>query len=359
MCKLTFDPGCSIPRRDPMQLLNTLYVTTAESYLRLDNSTLRVEVDREIRLQVPLHHLGAVVCLGGVMVSTPLMHRLADDGIALVMLDVNGRFKARLEGPVSGNVLLRRAQHIKSGDLVFATEIARSVLAGKLRNCRQVLLRGVRDSKSRQDQLSLERGANDLAAALRALPVTSNLDALRGVEGAAARRYFACLNALVRPDARGSFAIDGRSRRPPRDRINALLSFLYSMWMNDCRSACEAVGLDPQVGFLHALRPGRAALALDLLEEFRPLADRLALTLINRGQIGAEDFVEREGGAILLEDDARRKVVVAFQERKQEMLLHALLQESIPLGIAPFVQAQLLARTIRGEVETYIPFLSR
>lgn len=342
-----------------MQLLNTLYVTSAESYLRLDNNTLRVDVERESRLRVPLHHLGTVVCLGNVMVSTPLMHRLADDGIGLVMLDANGRFKARLEGPVSGNVLLRRAQHIKAGDLAFATVVARSIVAGKIKNCRQVLLRGARDSKDPQDQLLLERGASDLAAALRALPTTSDLDALRGVEGAAARQYFTCLNVLVRPDARGAFAMNGRNRRPPQDRPNALLSFLYAMWMNDCRSACEAAGLDPQIGFLHALRSGRAALALDLLEEFRPLADRLALTLINRGQIGAEDFVEREGGAVMLEEEARRKVVVAFQERKQETLSHPLLQESIPLGIAPFVQAQLLARAIRGEVEAYIPFLNR
>jgi CRISPR-associated protein Cas1 len=164
---------------------------------------------------------------------------------------------------------------------------------------------------------------------------------------------------LVRPDAREVFRMEGRTRRPPRDRLNALLSFLYSMWMNDCRSAVEAAGLDPQLGFLHAVRPGRAALALDLLEEFRPLAERLALTLINRGQVTARDFVEREGGAVLLEGDARRAVVVAFQERKKEALSHPLLAQPLPLGLVPLVQARLLARTIRGETEGYVPFVLR
>lgn len=339
-----------------MQLLNTLYVTLAESYLRLDNDTLRVEVERETRLRVPLHHLQAVVCFGHVNLSSPLMHRLADEGIALVLLDGNGRFKARLEGEVGGNVLLRRAQHHAVDSDVFTLEAARSVVAGKLRNQRHVLLRGARDAKVAEDEALLSRAAQDLAASLRALPEATTLDVLRGVEGEAARTYFAGLNRLVRPDQRKHFSMDGRSRRPPRDRMNALLSFLYTMWMNDCRSAIEAAGLDPQLGFLHALRPGRAALALDLVEEFRPLADRLALTLVNRGQLAADDFVEREGGAVLLEGDARKAVVVAFQERKQEELTHPLLAESVPLGLIPLVQARLLARHVRGESSAYLPF---
>jgi CRISPR-associated protein Cas1 len=342
-----------------MQLLNTLYVTTPESYLHLDNDTLRIEVERQTRLRVPLHHLGAVVCLGNVMFSTPLIHRLADDGISVVMLDGNGRFKARLEGPVSGNVLLRSAQHDKARDPAFALELARACIAGKIRNCRQVLLRGAREAKDDGEAKQIARAADDLAAALRALPATADLDALRGVEGEAARQYFAALNLLVRPDARPAFQMDGRSRRPPRDRMNALLSFLYSMLMNDCRSAVEAAGLDPQIGFLHALRPGRAALALDLMEEFRAFADRLALTLINRGQVAADDFTEREGGAVMLEGDARKAVVVAFQERKQEELTHPLLAQPVALGLLPLVQARLLARTVRGEMADYLPFLVR
>lgn len=342
-----------------MQLLNTLYVTTPESYLHLDNDTVRIEVEHETRLRVPLHHVGGVVCFGNVMLSTPLMHRLADSGIGLVLLDGHGRFKARLEGSISGNVLLRQAQFARSGNPAFALDIARCCVAGKIKNARQVLQRGARESKDPADTAPLTRAADDLAAALRALPTATDLDTLRGFEGEAARQYFAGLNLVVRPEARDAFQMDGRSRRPPRDRMNALLSFLYSMLMNDCRSAAEAAGLDPQVGFLHALRPGRAALALDLMEEFRAIADRLALTLINRGQIGAKDFVEREGGAVLLEGDARKAVVVAWQERKQEELTHPLLEQPVPLGVIPLVQARLLARSLRGEMPEYLPFVIR
>lgn len=342
-----------------MQLLNTLYVTQPDSHLRLDNDTLRLLVGGETRLRVPLHHLGAVACLGPVSVSAPLMHRLADDGIALVLLDAAGRFKARLEGATSGNVLLRQAQHMTSGDPPFALGLARRIVAGKLRNQRQVLLRGAREARDEADRRLLTRASQNLAASQRALPAADSLDAVRGIEGEAARGYFAALGRLVRSDLRERFPMDGRSRRPPRDRMNALLSFLYSMWMNDCRSACEAAGLDPQVGYLHALRPGRAALALDLMEEFRPFADRLALTLVNRLQLGADDFVMREGGAVLLEGDARKVVVVAFQERKQEELTHPLLAQSIPLGVVPLVQARLLARFVRGDAPTYEPLPMR
>jgi CRISPR-associated protein Cas1 len=316
-------------------------------------------VEQETRLRVPLHHLQAVVCFGHVGVSLPLMHRLADDAIALVMLDANGRFKARLEGAVSGNVLLRLAQHKAAGEAAPALDIARSLVAGKLRNQRQVLLRGAREAKAQGDADALSRAALNLAASLRAVPGAATLDALRGVEGEAARGYFEALNRLVRADLRATFAMNGRSRRPPRDRMNALLSFFYSMLMNDCRSACEAAGLDPQIGFLHAVRPGRAALALDLMEEFRPLADRLALTLVNRGQVAQADFVEREGGAVLLEGDARKAVVAAYQERKQEAVTHPLLAENVPLGLLPLVQARLLARRVRGEAPAYVPFAIR
>ncbi len=339
-----------------MQLLNTLYVTLPDSHLRLDNDTLRLLVGDETRLRVPLHHLGAVVCFGHVSVSVPLMHRLADEGIALVLLDAGGRFKARLEGATAGNVLLRRAQHDTSRDGPFVLNLARRIVAGKLRNQRHVLLRGARDAKVEDDRRALTRAAQNLAASQRALPGAATLDAVRGVEGEAARGYFAAVNHLVRPDLRGRFAMDGRSRRPPRDRMNALLSFLYAMWMNDCRSACEAAGLDPQVGYLHALRPGRAALALDLMEEFRPLADRLALTLVNRLQVDEGGFDEREGGAVMLQGDARKAVVVAFQERKKDELTHPLLAEALPLGLVPLVQARLLARHLRGEADHYPPF---
>ncbi len=339
-----------------MQLLNTLYVTLPDSYLRLDNDTLRIQVGDETKLRVPLHHLQSVVCFGHVNLSAPLMHRLAEEAIALVLLDTNGRFKARLEGAVSGNVLLRQAQHRAVNNASFTLEAARAVVAGKLKNQRQVLLRGAREAKLVEEEAVLTRAAQDLAASVRALPQAISLDVLRGVEGEAARTYFGAINLIVRPDLRGDFSMDGRSRRPPRDRMNALLSFIYAMWMNDCRSACEAAGLDPQLGFLHAIRPGRAALALDLIEEFRPLADRLALTLVNRGQLRAGDFELRDGGAVNLAADARKAVVVAYQERKQELLTHPLLAESLPLGVVPLVQARLLARHVRGETPGYLPF---
>ena len=342
-----------------MQLLNTLYVTTPDTYLRLDNDTLRVEVNRETRLRVPLHHLSAVVCFGHINLSAPLMHLLADRGIALVLLDDNGRFKARLEGAVSGNVLLRQAQFQRVADPAFTLDMARASVAGKLKNTRQVLQRGAREAKAEDEANALARLADDLAASLRALPGEDSLDGVRGIEGEAARRYFSGLNLLVRADQRTAFAMDGRTRRPPRDRLNALLSFLYAMWMNDCRSALEAAELDPQVGFLHALRPGRASLALDLMEEFRPWADRLALTLINRGQLKAHDFVLREGGAVALQPDARKAVVVAYQERKKDDINHPLLAQSVPLGLVPLVQARLLARAMRDDGAPYVPFVAK
>lgn len=348
-----------------MHLLNTLYVNTQDSYLRLDNDTLRVLVDEETRLRVPLHHLQAVVCFGRVGVSLPLMHRLADESITLVLLDEDGRFKARLEGATAGNVLLRRAQHSQSSNAAFALDFARACVAGKVRNSRQVLLRGARDARNDADVAALTRGAQDLAATLRALPGAPDLDTLRGLEGEAARQYFERQPALVRFDLRETFAMNGRTRRPPRDRMNALLSFLYAMWMNDCRSALEAVGLDPQVGFLHTLRPGRAALALDLMEEFRPFADRLALSLVNRGQIRSDDFLIREGGGVSLGAEARKAVVVAFQERKQDPMQHPLLAQSMPLGLIPLVQARLMARAIRAEPDAddvafgYLPYCVR
>lgn len=342
-----------------MQLLNTLYVTTAQTYLRLDNDTLRIEIEQETKLRVPLHHLTAVVCFGHTGLSAPLMHRLAEGGIALVLLDDNGRFKARLEGAVTGNVLLRQAQFARLTDSAFTLDMARACVAGKIKNTRQVLQRGAREAKLDDEAKVLTRLADNLAASLRALPDATSLDVLRGIEGEAARQYFSGLNLLVRTDARAAFQMDGRTRRPPRDRMNAVLSFLYAMWMNDCRSALEAAGLDPQVGYLHALRPGRAALALDLMEEFRPWADRLALTLINRGQLEADDFALREGGGVLLEPDARKAVVVAYQERKRDEINHPLLAQSVPLGLVPLVQARLMARALRDDDAPYVPFVAR
>ncbi len=342
------------------QILNTLYVMTPNAYIHLESDTLCIEVDKIKKMQVPLHHIGSVVCFGDVMMSPGAMHRCADDGRSVVLLGRSGRFKARLEGPVNGNILLRQAQFRSADNTVFALDTAKSMVAGKLRNSRQVLLRGAREAANETDSVKLTEGAEALANSLRNLPHAADLDVVRGIEGDAAKNYFSCLNNIIRQDARESFAMDGRTRRPPRDRFNALISFLYSMVMNDCRSALEAIGLDPQLGYLHAVRPGRAALALDLMEEFRAiLADRLALTLINRAQVSVKDFDVRPGGAVYLKDEARKTVVVAYQERKQEEVTHPLVGSKIPVGLLPMLQARFLARTIRGEAEGYLPFLSR
>jgi CRISPR-associated protein Cas1 len=341
-------------------LLNTLYVMTAGSYLHLDNDTVRVEIERETKLRVPLHHLGAIVCSGDILISPALIGRCAADGIGMTLLDRNGRFRARVEGPISGNVLLRQAQFEATRDPARSLAIARSVVAGKLRNSRTVLQRAAREAKSAGDRDELDAAVIKFDASLRAITVADNLDVLRGLEGEAARGYFNALNHMVRADVRESFAMDGRSRRPPRDRLNAVLSFLYTLLTHDCRGALETVGLDPQSGFLHALRPGRPALALDMVEEFRAvLADRLALTLVNRGQLKPEAFRVAEGGAVLMNDETRRSVSIAWQEKKQEKLTHPLLDAEVPLGLLPQIQARLLARTLRGETEGYLPFVAR
>ncbi|QJD29546.1 type I-C CRISPR-associated endonuclease Cas1c [Methylococcus geothermalis] len=341
-------------------LQNTLYVTTPDAYLRLEGETVCVMVEQQRRLQVPLHHLGALVLFDHVMLSPALLGRCAEDGRSVVWLNRSGRFQARLEGPVNGNILLRQAQFRTAEDGRAALVLARATVAGKLRNSRQVLMRGAREAKSGADRDTLVKAARLLAIQIRKLPQAETLDALRGFEGDGARLYFESLPAVMREPVREQFPFEARSRRPPRDAFNALISFLYALVLADCRAALETVGLDPQLGFLHAVRPGRPALALDLLEEFRaPLADRLALTLINRGQIQPGDFDCREGGAVLLNDKGRKTVITAYQERKQETLTHPLLQQDTPIGLLPHIQARLLARFLRQDVRAYVPYLQR
>ena len=340
-------------------LLNTLYLTLA-GYLHLDNDTLRFEIEKETQLRVPLHHIGSVVCFGDVLVSPAVMGRLAEEGKTLVLLDRNGRFRARLEGPISGNILLRKAQFARADSPEFVLAHAKACIAGKLKNSRSVLLRGARDANEAFDAERLRESAEALAINLRHLESAPSLDVVRGLEGESARRYFASFPHLIRGDQRAMFTPDGRSRRPPLDRMNALLSFLYSMLMNDCRTALESVGLDPQLGYLHTVRPGRAALALDLMEEFRSiLADRLALTLVNRKQLQGDDFEVRPGGAVQMRESSRKSLILAYQERKQELTSHPLLDQKLAIGLLPQIQARLLARTVRGETEGYLPYLER
>lgn len=342
------------------QLLNTLFVMTPNAYLRLEGETLCVEVEREKRLQVPLHHLGSVVTFGDVLITPAVLRRCAADGRSVVLLDRNGGFAARVEGPVSGNILLRQAQHAAAGDVKTTLDIARACIAGKLRNARHVLVRGARAGNDAGDAQALRQASRLLANHIRKLAAAADLETLRGLEGDGAGTYFSVISHLIRPDRREAFSFERRSRRPPLNRFNALISFFYTLLANDCRSALEGVGLDPQLGYLHAVRPGRPGLALDLMEEFRPIiADRLALTLINRGQLTDQSFESRTGDAVYLTEQGRKVCVGAYQECKKEEVTHPLLEQAVPVGLLPHLQAHLLARTLRGDVEGYVPFLSR
>jgi CRISPR-associated protein Cas1 len=341
------------------ELLNVLYVQAQGAMLHLEHDTVRVVCERETKLRAPLLRLSGIVMFGQVSITPFLIQRCAEDGRSLVWLDRHGRFKARLEGQTKGNVLLRRAQHLALSDRERTTSIARQIVAAKLQNSRQVLLRGAREATTAEDRGTLADGATRLAEALLRLRQTTDLNTIRGAEGDAARTYFGVFRALLRLE-RDRFGPAGRSRRPPRDRANAVLSFLYALVRAECAAALEGVGLDPQVGFLHALRPGRPALALDLMEEFRPiLADRLAITLVNRRQLTFDHLEDVPGGAVRLTDDGRRIVLVAYQQRKAEELQHRVLKQKVPLGLVPHIQARLLARHLRGDLKDYPPFVYR
>ena len=341
------------------QVLNTLYITTQGAYAHLDHDTIRVEIERETQLRMPLLHLSGLTCFGNVLLSPALMHRCAQDGLAVVLLDANGRFKGRLAGPTSGNVLLRRAQHQALDDPARVIAVARGCVAGKLQNSRQILLRAAREAAAPEDAEPLAAAATRLGQSLRRLRGCKTLEQLRGHEGDGARMYFQVFNRMIRV-SHTEFRFTGRVRRPPVGRTNALLSFLYALVLNDCVAALEGVGLDPQVGYLHTLRPGRPALALDLMEELRGyVADRLTLTLINRQQLRADDFDILPGGAARMTDTGRRKVIVAYQERKRDVVNHPYLERKLPLALVPHVQARLLARHLRGDLDAYPPFLAR
>jgi CRISPR-associated protein Cas1 len=322
-----------------------------------DHEVVRVEVEHETRLTVPIHHLESVGIFGNVMVSPGAMRLCAENGVAVTFLTVNGRLLARVDSPQSGNVLLRREQYRKADDPSAALAIARNCIAGKLQNTRTLLQRAARECDTDEDRAGLDVAAASVAHGIDSLPAADSLDSIRGIEGAAAGAYFEAFNLMIRQQ-REAFRMNGRSRRPPLDEVNAMLSFCYALLLHDCSAALTAAGLDPSVGFLHTDRPGRPGLALDLMEEFRPLiADRLVLALINRRQVAPSDFVKRTGGAVEMSPDARKTLVGAYQQRKQEQVKHPLLDITATFGRHPFLQARLLARTIRGELEAYPPLV--
>ncbi|RMF16843.1 MAG: type I-C CRISPR-associated endonuclease Cas1 [Candidatus Dadabacteria bacterium] len=333
--------------------LNTLYITTQGAWLNKDGETIAVNVDGQARHRIPMHLLQGLVCFGNVSISPFLLGACVERGIGISYLTRNGRFLARVSGPVTGNVLLRRAQYRMADDETRRTALAKTFVLGKLVNTRTALRRASRDNPERA--ANLQDAANRINGLLRRARTAGTLDEARGIEGEAARIYFSVFNELLLADG---FTFSRRTRRPPLDAVNALLSFVYTLLVHDVRSALETVGLDPQVGFLHHDRPGRPSLALDVMEELRPvLADRLVLSLINRRQIRPNGFEQRESGAVWMDDETRKTVLTAWQERKQQELLHPFLDDRCTVGAVPHIQALLLARHLRGDLDGYPPFV--
>lgn len=341
------------------KLLNTLHVMTQGAYLHRDGETVSVKLGQESKLRIPVHTLEGLVCWGQVSCSPPVLSLCCESGVGISFLTEQGRFLARVHGPVSGNVLLRRQQYRLCDGADGALPTVRMIVTAKIANSRTVLLRGARETSDPQRSEALRSGAKRLQWIGLDASRAASIDIVRGHEGLAGQEYFSAFDAMINGD-RDAFVFRGRSRRPPLDRTNALLSFVYALLRHDIESALESVGLDPAVGFLHADRPGRPSLALDLMEELRaPLADRLALTLINRRQVQASGFTVQDSGATLLEDSTRKQIVAAWQVRKQEEIEHPFLGERIPLGLIPYTQALLLARYIRGGLDAYPAFLWR
>jgi CRISPR-associated protein Cas1 len=335
---------------------NILYITTPEAYLTLDGENIVIKKDEQTSTRLPLHNLENIVCFNWQGASPALMGACAERNIGLTFLSPNGRFQARITGRVKGNVLLRKKQFETSEKEAHCLPIAASFLIGKLSNCRKVLERAMRDHALLINVSALNGTSAWLKETVKALPTCASLADLMGFEGSAAKVYFGVFDELILHQ-KEDFKFTERSRRPPLDNINALLSFLYTLLTNEVASALETVGLDPYIGFLHRDRPGRPSLALDLMEELRPVfADRLALSLVNRKQITGKGFTQKESGGILMDDDTRKIVLTAWQERKKEEIVHPFLKEKIPFGLIPHVQALLLARHLRGDLDAYPPF---
>ena len=341
------------------KLLNTLYVSSQGSYLHQEGETVVVEREKQRVLQLPIHTIGGIVCFGNVLCSPFLLGFCAERDVAVSFLSEHGRFLASVRGPVSGNVLLRRQQYRMADDEEASRGIAANVVSGKLANCRIVINRTVRDHAAKVNVESLREASEKIGRIIEKIPRTASVDEVRGLEGQAAAEYFRVFNHLI-VDQKEDFVFTERSRRPPLDEVNALLSFVYTLLAHDVRSALETVGLDSAVGFLHRDRPGRPGLALDIMEEFRPvIADRLVLSLINRRQLGKKGFTKTAGGAVTMDDNTRKTVLAEYQSRKQDEVYHPYIEEPVSIGLLFFIQANLMARFIRGDIDGYPPFFWR
>jgi CRISPR-associated protein Cas1 len=339
--------------------LNTLFVTTQGAYLAKEGEAVCVKIDGQAKLKVPIHTLDGIVCFGQVSMSPFLMGHCAEKDVAVSFMTEYGKFLARVQGPASGNVLLRREQYRRADDPAASATMASAMVTGKLANARGILRRAARDHPDRVSVERLDTACSRITQALERASTSCSIDEIRGLEGEAGNMYFGVFDELCAGKEEG-FSFNGRSRRPPLDRVNCLLSFVYTLLMHDVRSALESMGLDPQVGFLHRDRPGRPGLALDMMEEFRPsLADRMVLSLVNLGQVKRKGFRETESGAVLMDDDTRKTVLVAWQNRKREGIMHPYLKEKMHLGHIFYIQAQLLARHLRGDLDGYPPFIWR
>ena len=339
------------------KLLNTLYITTQDRYLSLDGENVVIQQGGSELGRVPLHNLERIMTFGYTGASPALMGKCASSGIELVFMSGHGKFLARVEGEVNGNVLLRRQQYRYADDKERSLAIAKNIICAKLFNSRWTIERTLRDHPMRIDTDRFRERSALLRNALSNAANAPDADALRGIEGEGAQVYFSAFNEMILQQ-KDEFSFETRNKRPPKDRVNALLSFAYSLAASMCASSLEAVGLDPYVGFMHTDRPGRRSLALDMVEEFRaPLCDRFVLTLINKKIVTPGDFDEREDGAVLLNDNGRRTFLTAWQKRKDDEIRHPFLDEKMEWGIVPYAQALLLARYIRGDLNDYPPFM--
>lgn len=339
------------------QLLNTLFVMTEDAYLALENDNVAVHQEDVILAKIPLRSIESILCFSYKGASPSLMGRCGEMGVSMSFYSPRGHYYCSIMGEKNRNVLLRREQFRRADNEMDALPVAKSFIIGKIFNAKWVLERTKRDHALRVNVERISQQSNRLTQRLPEIRQCDSMDALRGLEGMAAKEYFYAFDDLILRN-KDNFFFEGRTRRPPLDRMNALLSFIYSVLTNDCCAALQGVGLDPYVGFMHVDRPGRASLALDLVEEFRPvIADRFALTLVNTGAIQMKDFEERENGSVFLSETGRKAVLGAWQRKKAEQIVHPYLQEKNSWGLVPYVQALLLARFLRGDIDAYPPFM--